>query len=355
MSTQADPAAPGQGKVAADPTAGSPAESPGPSRVASLRRVGGLFLAILFVGAVFATLQGSFLTSTNLLELLRSMSSLAIVALGLTFVIIIGELDLSVGAVYGLAAMVCGLLWTDGAPLWLAIAGGLGAGAAVGAVNAVLTTFAGIPSFIVTLGALNLVQGTTLLLSDALAVSPEFDDTSRVPAGELSAFKSLAGADLPLDIPVQVLWLALVAVVMALLLHRSLFGFRLLAMGGNPEAARLARLPLRKYKCVVFILSGFLAGLAGILDFSFLGSTDPNSGLSLTFPVFAAVVIGGASLTGGQGTVIGTLSGALLLTLLTNGLNLLGVGAYAQLMFVGAVTIAAVGVDRLSNRQALGT
>jgi ribose/xylose/arabinose/galactoside ABC-type transport system permease subunit len=248
--------------------------------------------------------------------------------------------------------MVCGLLWTGGAPIWVALLAGLATGAGVGTVNALLTTFAGIPSFIVTLGALNLVQGTTLLISDAQAVNPEFDPEQKVPAGELDAFKSLAGADLPFDIPVQVVWLIVVAAIMAVLLHRSLFGFRLLAMGGNPEAARLARLPLRKYKCVVFIIRGCLAGLAGILDFSFLGSTDPNSGLSLTFPVFAAVVIGGASLTGGQGTVIGTLSGALLLTLLTNGLNLLGVGAYAQLMFVGAVTIAAVGVDRLSTRPA---
>lgn len=320
-------------------------------RIDSLRRVGGLFLAILAVGVVFTTLNASFLTTTNLLELLRSMSSLAIIAFGLTLVIIIGELDLSIGAVYGLAAMVTALLWTNGAPVWLALLVGLASGAGVGAVNAFFTTFAGIPSFIVTLGMLNLVQGTTLLISDAQAVNPEFDPKQKVPAGELDAFKALAGADLPLGIPVQVLWLIVVAALMALLLHRSLFGFRLLAMGGNPEAARLARLPLRKYKCVVFIISGLLAGLAGILDFAFLGSTDPNSGLSLTFPVFAAVVIGGASLTGGQGTILGTLSGALLLTLLTNGLNLLGVGAYAQLMFVGAVTIAAVGVDRLSTRE----
>ena len=336
---------------AAAPAAASSASGRG-RRIDSVRRVGGLFLAILSVGTVFTILNGSFLTTTNLLELLRSMSSLAIIALGLTLVIIIGELDLSIGAVYGLAAMVCGLLWTSGAPLWLALLAGLGSGAGVGAVNAFFTTVAGIPSFIVTLGALNLVQGTTLLLSDAQAVNPEFDPKQKVPGGELDAFKSLAGADLPLGIPVQVVWLIVVAAVMAVLLHRSLFGFRLLAMGGNPDAARLARLPLRKYKSVVFIICGLLAGLAGILDFSFLGSTDPNSGLSLTFPVFAAVVIGGASLTGGQGTVIGTLSGALLLTLLSNGLNLLGVGAYAQLMFVGAVTIAAVGIDRLSTRPA---
>jgi ribose/xylose/arabinose/galactoside ABC-type transport system permease subunit len=320
--------------IAADDAAAPAAASTAPGRgrrIDSVRRVGGLFLAILAVGTVFTILNGSFLTTTNLLELLRSMSSLAIIALGLTLVIIIGELDLSIGAVYGLAAMVCGLLWTSGAPIWLALLAGLGSGAGVGAVNAFFTTVAGIPSFIVTLGALNLVQGTTLLISNAQAVNPEFDPKQKVPGGELDAFKSLAGADLPLDIPVQVVWLIVVAAVMAMLLHRSLFGFRLLAMGGNPDAARLARLPLRRYKCVVFIICGFL---------------------SLTFPVFAAVVIGGASLTGGQGTVIGTLSGALLLTLLSNGLNLLGVGAYAQLMFVGAVTIAAVGIDRLSTRPA---
>lgn len=316
----------------------------------AMRRGGGLVLAIIAVGIVFTALRSEFLTSSNILELLRSMSSLAIVALGLTLVIIVGELDLSIGAVYGLAAMVMGLLWTAGTPLPLALAAGLCSGLAVGAVNAALTTLCSIPSFIVTLGMLNFVQGVTLWISNAQAVSPAFESGSKISPGALSIFEGIGKAELPLEIPMQVAWMVAIAIVVGIVLHRTLFGFRLMAIGGNPGAARLARLPVVRYKWAAFMAAGLLAAVAGILDFSFLGSTDATSGLSLTFPVFAAVIIGGASLTGGRGTVWGTLIGALLLSMLTNGLALLGVGAYAQLMFVGVVTVTAVGIDQFSRR-----
>jgi ribose/xylose/arabinose/galactoside ABC-type transport system permease subunit len=322
-----------------------------PRSLSGIFQIGGLFLAILGIGILFALLNGQFAQTSNMLELLRAMSSLAIVAIGLTFVIIAGELDLSVGAVYGFCAMLVGTLWVDGLPLYLALPAGILAGAAVGAINAALTVFAGIPSFIVTLGTLSFFQGLTLFISDSQAVSPEFVEKP-VSDGELSVFKALGSSVLPFDIPVQVLWLLGVAILAAILLHRSLFGFRLLAIGGNSEAARIARLPVRRYVFVAMMISGSLAALAGILDFSFLGSTDPRAGNSLTFSVFAAVIIGGASLNGGRGTIPGTLLGALLLAMLTNGLGLLGVGPYIQLMFVGAVTIAAVGIDRLGTRGA---
>ena len=135
------------------------------------------------------------------------------------------------------------------------------------------------------------------------------------------------------------------AVLVGFLLHRSLFGFRLLAIGGNPIAAKLARLPVARYKIVAFMLSGLLATIAGILDFSFIQTIQPNSGLSFTFPVFAAVIIGGASLTGGKGTIIGTMAGALLLAELQQGLALLSPGPHVQQLFLGAVTIGAVALD----------
>lgn len=312
-------------------------------------RVGGLLAAIVLIGVVFTILNSSFLTTTNLLELIRAMSSLAIVALGETLVIISNELDLSVGAVYGLAAMAMGTLWVNGVPFYLALAAGLGVGCLVGAVNAFFTTVWKIPSFIVTLGTLNFVQGTTLLVSHAQAIDPAYVNPPVNPR-DLDVFRGLGATTLFGNIPIQVLWLIGLALVMAGLLHRSLFGFRLVAIGGNAEAARLAKLAVTKYKWIVFIIGGFLAALAGILDFSFLGSTDPSAGTALTFPVFAAVIIGGASLTGGRGTVIGTLSGALLLEELTNGLSILGVGSFAQLMFVGVVTIGAVAMDRWTSR-----
>jgi len=131
--------------------------------------------------------------------------------------------------------------------------------------------------------------------------------------------------------------------------HRTLFGFRLLAVGGNPDAARVARLPIAKYKWVVFMLSTFMAAVAGILDFSYVGSVGPGSGLSLTFPVIAAVVIGGASLNGGRGTIAGTLIGATLLAVIRNGLAIMGVGSYGALIVTGVVIIGAVAFDRLAH------
>ena len=139
-----------------------------------------------------------------------------------------------------------------------------------------------------------------------------------------------------------------VALVIGFLLSRSLFGFRLKAIGGNPAAAELARLPVVKYKFAAFIICAALATLASTLDFSFIGSTQPNLGLSLLFPVFAAVIIGGASLSGGRGTAIGTLSGALLLAIIQDGLALLSVGAYLQQFVQGTVTIGAVVLDRFT-------
>ncbi len=311
-----------------------------------LARVGGLWLAICGVGIVFGAINSNFFESANLIDLVRSASSLAIVALGQTLVIIAAEIDLSIGATFAFAPILLGVLWmNEGMNLYLAILLALAGGAAVGLVNAFFTTIVRIPSFVVTLGTLSLVNGITLRIGGAQYFTPEFAETPP-PASERSFFHDIGGVE-PFGIPAQVWWLAAVAVVFVVLLHFSLFGFRLLAIGGNPDAARVAGLPVRRYRTIAFVICSTMAALAGIVEFSFLGSTQSStSGSNLTFPVFAAVIIGGASLAGGSGTVIGTLSGALLLTVLSNGLSLIGVGGGAQLVFVGAVTIGAVAIDR---------
>jgi ribose/xylose/arabinose/galactoside ABC-type transport system permease subunit len=211
-----------------------------------------------------------------------------------------------------------------------------------------MTVTAHIPSFIVTLGSLSLVEGLAIILSGSELYTPTYADPP-LPASELQMFVNFGGAEIG-PLPAQVVWLLAVAIVLFIVLHFSLFGFRLTALGGNEAAARFARLPVVRYKYVVFVISALLAGLAGIIDYSFLQSSQPTSaGASLTFPVFAAVIIGGASLTGGTGTVLGTLTGAVLLTEIGNGLSLLGVGAGPQLMFTGGITIAAVGLDQWSR------
>jgi ribose/xylose/arabinose/galactoside ABC-type transport system permease subunit len=310
-----------------------------------LRRQTGLVAAILVTMAVFTVANTFFLSTDNLLVLLRSMSTFAIVAFGETLVLVSGEIDLSVGASYGLGAMVMGLTWMHGLPLALAIALGLGSGLLVGLFNAFFTTIVRVPSFITTLGSLSLIQGITFLVSNSQSINP---DTS-LPG--YNVFGALGASTLPLGIPVQVIWLVGMAIVMSLLLHRTLFGFRIAAIGGNPAAARVVNLPVRRYKFWVFAIAGGCAALAGILDFSFIGSTTPTAGSSLTFPVFAAVIIGGASLNGGRGTILGTVIGAFFLSLLSNGLSLLGVGTFAQLIFVGLVTIGAVAVDRWTSMR----
>jgi ribose/xylose/arabinose/galactoside ABC-type transport system permease subunit len=222
----------------------------------------------------------------------------------------------------------------------VALAAGILIGVLIGLINAWITTVVRVPSFITTLGMLSLVQGVTFLISNSQSINPP----SKLSG--FGVFEALGGLELPFKIPIQIAWLAAVAAIIAFLLHGTLFGFRLAAIGGNPQAARVAALPIRRYKLWVFAIAGACAALAGILDFSFIGSTTPSAGANLTFPVFAAVIIGGASLSGGRGTVLGTLIGAFFLSLLSNGLSLLGVGAFAQLIFVGLVTIGAVALDR---------
>ena len=305
-----------------------------------LRRLSGLIAAIVVTMIVFTSINAFFLTPINLIGLVRSMSTFTIVAFGETLVLVSGELDLSVGATYGIAAMSFGLLWMHGTPLAVALVAGLLVGVLIGVVNAWITTVIRVPSFITTLGMLSLVQGVSFLISNSQSINPP----SKLPG--YPVFEALGSLELPFGIPIQIAWLAAVAAITAFLLHGTLFGFRLAAIGGNLQAARVAALPIRRYKVWVFAIAGACAALAGILDFSFIGSTTPNAGANLTFPVFAAVIIGGASLSGGRGTVLGTLIGAFFLSLLSNGLSLLGVGTFAQLIFVGLVTIGAVALDR---------
>ena len=163
--------------------------------------------------------------------------------------------------------------------------------------------------------------------------------------GQLDFFIGLTQSIGQYGLSIEVFWMLLIALVVGFLLHRSLFGFRLMAIGGNPEAGKLARLPVKRYKVLAFILCSILAAIAGILDFSFIQTSQPDIGLSQTFPVFAAVIIGGASLSGGKGTIIGTLGGALLLAELQIGLALLSPGPHVQQIFLGAVTIGAVSLD----------
>jgi ribose/xylose/arabinose/galactoside ABC-type transport system permease subunit len=310
-------------------------------------RMGGLFLAIIGVAIVIFVLKPNSFNLDVGISVLRAMSSVAIMSLGLTLVIVVGEIDLSFGAMYGLGANVLAVLWIlYGIPVYLALPLAIGAGALVGVFNGALVTWLKIPSFIVTLGSYNLLYGLSLWITHTSTFNPLYPPPgAEVPEGQLGFFNGMTASFGAHPISLEVIWMLALAVIVGLLLHRSLFGFRLMAIGGNPVAARLARLPVTRYKVLAFVLCGMLAAIAGILDFSFIQTVQPNSGLSFTFPVFAAVIIGGASLSGGKGTIIGTMGGALLLAELQQGLALLSPGPHVQQLFLGFVTITAVALD----------
>jgi ribose/xylose/arabinose/galactoside ABC-type transport system permease subunit len=236
------------------------------------------------------------------------------------------------------------ILW--GIPIYAALPLAIAIGGVVGLFNGLLVTGLRIPSFIVTLGSYNLLYGVSLWITKTSTFNPVYPPPGvTIPESELNFFTGLTASYGTHPISLEVLWMVVIAGIVGWLLHRSLFGFRLTAIGGNPVAARLARLPVTRYKIVAFMLCSMLAAIAGILDFSFIQTTQPNIGLSYTFPVFAAVIIGGASLAGGKGTMIGTMAGALLLAELQQGLALLSPGPHVQQLFLGFVTIGAVALD----------
>jgi ribose/xylose/arabinose/galactoside ABC-type transport system permease subunit len=310
-------------------------------------RIGGLFAAVIVVAIIFLLINPHFANPNLAVSILRAMSSVAIMAMGLTLVVVVGEIDLSFGAMYGLAANSLAVMWVlHGLPVYLAIPATLLLAVLVGSFNGLLVTTLKIPSFIVTLGSYNLLYGLSLWVSNSGTFNPNYPPSGQdLPQGQLDFFIGLTQSFGKYRLSAEVFWMLGLAAVVGFLLHRSLFGFRLMAIGGNPEAARLARLPVRRYKIIAFVLCSVLAAIAGILDFSFIQTSQPDIGLSQTFPVFAAVIIGGASLSGGKGTIIGTLGGALLLAELQIGLALLSPGPHVQQIFLGAVTIIAVALD----------
>jgi ribose/xylose/arabinose/galactoside ABC-type transport system permease subunit len=322
---------------------------------ATIARIGGVTLAVVIVGAYFSVrTHGDLLVTSNLLGILRGLSTIAIMGFGLTLVIVAGEIDLSFAAVYGLSTNIVAVLWiTHGVSVYVAILVAFLAAIAVGLFNAFFTAVVKIPSFIATLGSSTLVFGFTLYVGATQNLAYDYPPEGHtVPKGDVSFFKNLGNAALPGDFPEQGLWTIALLFVFSFLLSRTLFGFRLKAIGGSRSAAEIVRLPVRRYIFLAFVICACMACLAGLLDFSFVGSAGPNDGQSYLFPVFAAVIIGGASLSGGKGSAIGTVTGALLLAVLANGFALIAAGPFAQQLLLGSVTVGAVVIDRLTSRRA---
>ena len=295
-------------------------------------------LIVVFVFLSFAS--PVFLSVDNLFNIGTQTAVVAVIAIGMTLVIITAGIDLSVGSVAALSGVIGVILMVNaGLPPILGIAGGVLVGAACGLVNGFLVSFAGLNPFIATLGMLTVARGLVFITTGAVAVF-----------GAPESFRLLGQGRIG-PIPIPILVIVAVAVLGYIVLSRTKLGRYAYAMGSNLEAARLSGIPIRRYLTSVYVISGALAGLGGMIAASRVNSGQPNYGVGLELDVIAAAVIGGASLFGGQGTILGTLIGAFLIALIRNGAVLLNVDIFYQSVIIGVVIWIAVFWDQYRRRR----
>lgn len=304
--------------------------------ISQLAAAGALIVVFVFLSIASPV----FLTADNLYNIGVQTSYTAVIAIGVTLVIITAGIDLSVGSVAALSGVVGVVLMAKaGVPVILAILGGILVGAACGLVNGLLVSVAGLNPFIATLGMLSVARGMVYIPTNAKSVF-----------GVPDSFR-LLGQGVIGSIPIPIIVVAVVAVAGYVVLARTKLGRYAYAMGSNREAARLSGIPIRRYLTVVYVISGALAGFGGMIASSQVASGQPNFGIGLELDAIAAAVIGGASLFGGQGTVVGTLIGAFLIALIRNGSVLLDVNIYYQQVIIGVVIWVAVLWDQYRRRR----
>ena len=296
-------------------------------------------LIVVFVFLSFAS--PDFLTADNLFNIGSQTAVVAVIAVGMTLVIITAGIDLSVGSVAALAGVMGALLMSSlGLPMPLATLGGTLVGAACGLTNGLLVSVAGLNPFIATLGMLSVARGVVYIATDAQSVF-----------GLPDSFRLLGQGVVAGGVPIPVIIIIAVAIAGYVVLSRTKLGRYAYAMGSNLEAARLSGIPIRRYLTSVYVISGALAGFGGMIAASRVASGQPNYGIGLELDVIAAAVIGGASLFGGQGTVVGTLIGAFLIALIRNGAVLLNVNTFYQQVIIGIIIWIAVFWDQYRRRK----
>lgn len=296
-------------------------------------------LAVFIAWCAFLSLAtDTFLTSTNVFNMLRAFSWIAIAAFGECLIVLTAGIDLSVGSNMALAGLAAALLLTTGVPVTVAVLGGLLTGALMGAINGWLVTRFRLPAFIATLGTLSIARGIT------------FGATGGWPVRELpQGFRMIGQYDLPVGawgVPLPVIIMLILAVLVSLFLSQTVRGRHIYAVGGNEEAARVSGIEPNRVKMLVYTSGGLLAGLGGILMTARLGVAAPTAATGYELDIIAAAVIGGVSLFGGEGTILGVLIGAALMQTIRTGLNLLGFPTYWQPAAIGAVIIMAIVFDQ---------
>ncbi len=300
---------------------------------------GSLALLILFFGIA----SDNFFSLTTFTSILNQLPALTVVAVGMTLVLIVGCIDLSVGSVVGLSSAVAGMAAVVyGLPLPLAFVLGLMTGALCGLVNGCLTSFFALPSFIVTLGMLEIARGLAYLTTGS--------QTLFIGASIQKLSLPIAGIGVS---PALIIALSIVVLV-HFLVRNTIFGRYIIAIGTNETAARMSGIPIHPYRISVLAISGFLAGLGGLFNAAYLGAADPDAGIGLELSAIAAAVIGGTSLMGGRGSVAGAFTGVLIIAVLQNGLAQLGATEPVKRLITGGVIIAAVLFDHWRLRRRSG-
>ncbi|HYQ85933.1 MAG TPA: ribose ABC transporter permease [Bacteroidota bacterium] len=302
----------------------------------------GIGIALLIEILIFSQLSPYFLTADNILNVSLQTSIIAIIAVGMTFVILTAGIDLSVGALVAFSGVIATSVLKYPLPPALAIGAALVTGLMVGALSGLvagmfITKFR-ITPFIVTLALMTILRGAAYMYTDGR------------PIWGLPEEFSILGSRRVLDVPVPSIIMIAVYLLAYLVLHQTRFGRHVYAVGGKPEAARLSGINTNRVILSVYVICGFLAALSGILLASRMNSGQPNAGLMYELDVIAAVVVGGTSLFGGRGSIIGTFIGAMLIGVLRNGLNLMNVGSYVQMVVLGVVILLAVLFDQLRKR-----
>ena len=305
-------------------------------------REGGLVLALLLTALIFTLINSVFAEPRNLENISSQITYEGVIAVSMTYVIVTGEIDLSVGSMVAVTAVVFGIVLRDGLPMWGAILVTLAAGCGLGAVNGILSVLLRVPTIIITLGTLSAYRGLADQLANGYPISG-------FPVS--GWFWDIGQNRLFGHIPYDTIVLIIFALISGFVLRRTTTGLHVYAMGSNRRAAELAGLHVNRIRVGVLAFNGFASALAALLAVSQTETADPNLGTGYELDVIAAVIIGGAKLTGGSGTVLASVLGLLLIKMIQNGLVIAGVSIYLLVVVSGLVVIAAVAIDRFFTRR----
>ncbi|MCP3726143.1 ribose ABC transporter permease [Paraburkholderia sp. CNPSo 3272] len=311
-----------------------------PGSRATLQKLGP-FVALLIISVALSIVSRDFLTLDNLLNVMRQASINALIAFGMTLVILLGGIDLSAGSVLALSSVIIATLLSGGTPAIVATLAGLVAGGLMGFANGLVISKGKVAPFIATLGSMTVLRGLALVVSNGSPISSFNSDF----------FSLLGGGYVARLVPIPVVLMLAMFGVFWVLLRKTVFGRHIYATGGNAESAKLSGVKVDRIQLWVYTIAGVMSALAGVVLTSRLNSAQPTAGTGYELDAIAAVVLGGTSLTGGRGWIFGTLVGALLIGVLNNGLNLLDVSSFYQQVIKGIVILLAVLIDRGNKKS----